>query len=122
MIDPALFENVHLSGGFVITTVELTNEPLTDALGRPALAKTGIVGMRFDLLIYGGLDERKLSVTLYHEILEAALIASPEPPLAVIEFYEADFERIAYAMHEDLGPASPASLNRMLQLLGFGEG
>ena len=41
--------------------------------------KTGIVGMKIDLLIRAGLDERELSVTLYHEILEAAAVASDGP-------------------------------------------
>ena len=122
MIDPAAFLNFRLRGGFIIAVIDLTDEPLTDALGRPALAKTGIVGMNFDLEIRGGLDERELSVTLYHEILEAASVASLDPPPAVMDLNEADFERIAYAMHADLGPASPATVNRMLQLHGFGEG
>ena len=121
MIDAATFKNTQLRGGFVILTVGFTDEPMVDALGREAIAKTGIVGMTFDLLIRAGLDERELSVTLYHEILEAAAVASPHPPDSVIDFNEADFERTAYAMHNELGGASPENLNRMLQLHGFGE-
>ena len=68
-----------------------------------------------------GLDERELSVTLYHEILEAAAAASADPPASVMDFNKADFERTAYAMHNELGEASPENLNRMLQLHGFGE-
>ena len=43
------------------------------------------------------------------------------PAEAVIDFTEADFERAAYEMHKTLGEASPANLNRMLQLHGFRE-
>ena len=119
MIDAAAFKNTRLRGGFVIVTVEFTNEPMVDALGREAIAKTGIVGISFDLRIRAGLDERELSVTLYHEILEAAAVASSDPPASVLDFNEADFERTAYAMHNELGAASPENLNRMLQLHGF---
>lgn len=121
MIDAATFTNTRLRGGFVIAGVEFTAEPMVDALGREAIAKTGIVGMSFDLLIRAGLDERELSVTLYHEILEAAAVASADAPASVVDFNEADFERSAYAMHDELGEASPENLNRMLQLHGFGE-
>ena len=121
MTDAATFKNTRLCGGFVILTVGFSDEPLVDALGREAIAKTGIVGTTFDLLIRAGLDERELSVTLYHEILEAAAVASADPPASVMDFNEADFERTAYAMHNELGGASPENLNRMLQLHGFRE-
>ena len=45
MIDAATFKNTRLRGGFVIVAVEFTDEPMVDALGREAIAKTGIVGM-----------------------------------------------------------------------------
>ena len=121
MIDAATFKNTRLRGGFVIVRVEFTDEPMVDALGREAIAKTGIVGMKIDLLIRAGLDERELSVTFYHEILEAAAVGSADAPASVLDFNEADFERTAYAMHDELGAASPENLNRMLQLHGFGE-
>ena len=56
--------------------------------------------------------ERELSVTLYHEILEATAAASADPPASVMDFNEADFERTAYAMPDELGEASPENLNR----------
>ncbi len=121
MIDAATFKNTRLRGGFVIVSIEFSEEPMLDALGREAVAKTGIIGMRFDLLIRAGLDERELSVTLCHEILEAAAVASAGAPASLMDFNEADFERTAYAMRDELGEASPENLNRMLQLHGFGE-
>ena len=121
VINTATFKNIRLRGGFVVVSVEIVSEPMVDALGREAIAKTGIVGMKFNLLVRAGLDERELSVTLYHEILEAAAAASADPPASERDFNEADFERTAYAMHETLVEASPENLNRMLQLHGFGE-
>ena len=75
--------------------------------------------MRFDVLIQPGLDDRELSVTLDHEILEAVAVACADPPASVMDFNEADFERAGYAMPAELGAASPENLNRMLQLHGF---
>ena len=120
MIELAALKGTLLQGGFVISEIGIADKPLADALGRGALAKTVIVGANFALLIQAGMDERELSVTLYHEILEAASVASSAPPAKVIDFNEADFERTAYAMHDTLGPASTENLNRMLQLHGFG--
>ena len=121
MIDPAAFEKVHLHGGFVITEIKFTDEPMADALGREAIAQTSIVGRRFRMIIRSGLSDRELSITLYHEILEAATVASIHPPESVMEFNEGDFERVAQSMHIELGDASPGTLNRMLQSHGFGE-
>jgi hypothetical protein len=115
------FKNARLSGGFVIAAIEFTDIPFVDAIGREAIAKTGIVGTTFDVMIRSGLDERELSVTVYHEILEAASVASLEPPEQLIDFIEEDFERSAYTMHDRFGEASPENLNRMLQLYGFRE-
>ncbi len=56
-----------------------------------------------------------------HEVLEAMTVACLHPPATVLEFNEGHFERAAYDMHERFGPASPASLNRMLQFFGFAE-
>jgi len=56
---------------------------------------------------------------LCHEVLEAATVAAEHPPDAIVEFNECDFEQAAQAAHARLGPASPASLNRMLADFGF---
>jgi hypothetical protein len=44
MIDPSLFENVVLRGGFTIVRIEISTAPLVDALGREAIARTRITG------------------------------------------------------------------------------
>jgi hypothetical protein len=66
-----------------------------------------------------GLTEEEISVTIYHEILEAATVASIDPPKAVRGFNEGDFERAAYQAHEQFGQVSPENLDRMLQFYGF---
>jgi len=69
VIDVDLFRNVRLQGGFTIARIAITEEPLVDAIGREAIARTRVRGRNFDLLIRAGLSRRELSVTLYHEIL-----------------------------------------------------
>ncbi|MGC2352337.1 MAG: hypothetical protein WA496_02955 [Candidatus Udaeobacter sp.] len=119
VIDLSTFQNLPLRGDFTIVRLELTNEPIADAIGREARARTRIVGRGFDLLIRAGLSQRELSVTLYHEILEAAKAAIENPPAAVRELNEGDFDRAAYQAHEQFGEVSPQNLDQMLQLYGF---
>jgi hypothetical protein len=99
--------------------IELTNAPIVDAIGREAIAQTSAIAREFRLLIRAGLSEAELSVTLYHEILEAASVAIASPPDNVIDFKEADFEQAARNAHERWGNASPANLNLLLQFHGF---
>ena len=92
---------------------------MVDALEREAIAQTSIVGRNFRVLIRASLSERELSISLYHEILEAASVASLHPPATVMDFNEGDFELAGRAAHDRFGEASPESLNRMLQSYGF---
>ncbi len=85
MIDTRQLVDLQLPGGFVIKGIEFTREPLLDALEREAAAQTRIVGWEFRLLLRAGLSEEELSITLYHEILEAAAVASSDPPAAVMD-------------------------------------
>lgn len=119
MMDVKRLVGVKLCGGFRIAAIEVSAEPLTDAIGRDAVAQTTISGREFRILIQPGLDEHELSVTLYHEVLEAASVGANECPGQVIEFNEADFERAAQAAHQRLGPANAANLNQMLEEYGF---
>jgi hypothetical protein len=108
-------------GGFTIGRLEITGDSLIDAIGRDALAKTSIIGRRFEILIRTPLSDEEFSITLYHEILEAMTVASERPPSSVTMFNEADFERAARQAYAELGPVSPQNLDRMLQSYGFGE-
>jgi len=121
MIDAVTFKNAQLHGGFVIADVVFSDEPLVDAIGRVATARTRIVGRALSITIRSGLSDKECSVTLYHEILEAMTVAITNPPASVMEFNEGDFERAGYEACEQFGAASPASLNRMLQSYGFRE-
>jgi hypothetical protein len=78
----------------------LTQQLLEDPLGREAVAQTRIVGREFRLAIRAGLSEEELSVTLYHEILEAMTVASSHPPETVCDLNEAGFEAAAWRAHE----------------------
>jgi hypothetical protein len=119
VIDLRQFKNLRLHGGFIIKDIGLTGEPIVDAIGREAVAQTSGIAREFQLLIRAGLSEAELSITLYHEILEAASVAITNPPATVMDFNEADFERTAREAHERWGNASPANLNLLLQFHGF---
>lgn len=119
MLDLAPFQNLALRGGFLLVEVCLTAQPLLDPIERSATAQTLIRGTLFHILLRADLDERELSVSLYHEVLEAATVATESPPDAVIEFNEGDFERVAQSAHERLGVASPQTLNQFLAEFGF---
>jgi hypothetical protein len=119
VIDIRQFKNLRLHGGFIIKDIGLTDEPIVDAIGREAVAQTSGIAREFRLLIRAGLSEPELSITLYHEILEASSVAIASPPATVMDFNEADFERAAREAHERWGNASPANLNLLLQFHGF---
>jgi hypothetical protein len=119
MVDFAVYTNLPLRGGFLLVRVTASPEVLVDAIGRPALARTVIIGMRFEIQLRGEMPEEEISVSLYHETLEAATVATLNPPAAVIELNEAGFETAARRMHAELGSASPTNLNTMLEIFGF---
>lgn len=119
VLDLARFQHLPLRGGFVLAEVQLTAAPLLDPLERAATAQTVVRGLRFHILLRADLDERELSISLYHEVLEAATVAVASPPAAVLEFNEGDFENAARQAHERLGLASPESLNQLLAEFGF---
>ena len=89
-------------------------------MGRQALAKTHIIGATMEIeLVSLALDPDELSISLYHEVLEAAAVASPSPPPSVWDLNEAGFEASAQEYHRRLGMASPNTLNQMLEEFGF---
>jgi hypothetical protein len=113
------FVGYRVHGGFTIVRLEIADALLADALGREAIARTYIIGSQLFLTIRSGLSDKELSVTTYHEILEAATVASVDPPDGVRNFNEDAFERAAYQAHEQFGEVSPENLDRMLQFYGF---
>jgi hypothetical protein len=121
MLEGAAFSNASLRGGLNIIRIDISAEPLVDALGREAIARTRITGRNFEITIRSGLNDDEFSVTLYHEVLEAATVASRNPPVSVMDFSEGNFEAAGYRAHEQFGAASPDNLNRMLHQYGFPE-
>ena len=119
MINLDQFKDLPLHGGFIIIDVALTDAAIVDALGREAEGLTRITAGKFWLHIRAGLSDEELSITLYHEVLEAASVAVDDPPASVIDFNEADFEQAAQEAHKRWGNASPANLNLLLQFYGF---
>jgi len=119
MIDPNAFSGARLLGGYIIVEISITTVPILDPLGRRVVAQTRIRGREFHITLLHAADDKELSVSIYHEILEAMTVAAESPPATVIDLNEADFERAGYQAHEQFGPVSPESLNRMLQFYGF---
>jgi hypothetical protein len=113
------FQNLRLRGGLLLAEVHLTAQPLLDPVERAATALTRIRGSHFFVFLRADLDERELSVSLYHEVLEAATMAAECPPAPLTEFNEGDFERAAQAAYDRLGVASPQTLNELLAGFGF---
>jgi hypothetical protein len=119
VLDLRAFNNFPLRGGFLIVEVRITSQPLLDPLGRPAAAQTLIRSNQFHILLRDGMDETELSISLYHEILEAATVAAENPPESVMEFNEGDFENAARSAHAQYGIVSGRTLNEMLAKFGF---
>src|SRR6266550_8618083 len=119
MIEPASFQNIRIRGGFTLVRLEFIHEPLIDAIGREAIARTRIIDRPFFMTIRAGLSDAELSVTIYHEVLEGATVAVSDPPESVRMLNQGDFERAAYQAHQRFGEVSPENLNQILQFYGF---
>lgn len=119
VLDLTPFQNLPLRGGFLLVEAQLTASPLLDPIERAATAETLIRDRQFFVSLRADLDERELSISLYHEVLEAATIGSDRPPDPLPEFNEGDFERAARAAHERWGNASASTLNLLLAEFGF---
>ena len=76
-----------LHGGFRIVRVSVTDQPLLDAIGREAVARTVIIGSSFEIEL-ARLSDDELSISLYHEVLEAATVAAATPPASVAAYNE----------------------------------
>ena len=120
MLDLARFQNLALRGGFRIAEVQLTAKPLLDPLERAASAhRRSSEVLPFHIFLRVDLDEKELSVSMYHDVLEAATVAADVPPPKVMEFNEGHFEAAGQSAHQRLGIASPGTLNQFLAEFGF---
>lgn len=115
-----VFDYQPLRGGFLLVKIAVTSEPMFDAIGRVALARTSIVGANITIELSADFAApEQFSISIYHEVLEAATVGALNPPAAVCELNEAGFEAAAQHAHATLGEASPDTLNRMLAAFGF---
>lgn len=119
MVDFEAFSALRLRGGVILVRVALARAQMVDAIGRPALARTVIVGPRLYIQLSETMSDEEISVSLYHEVLEGAMMAAERAPSPIEDFNEADFEAAAWRMHHRFGPATPETLNRMLEKFGF---
>ena len=113
------FRALILPGGFILSEVELAPGPLIDPIGRPALARTTIQGREIRITLDHAQLESEQSISIYHEALEGLTVAFIDPPVSVLDFCEADFEREAKAAHERLGFASAKNVLMLLKNFGF---
>lgn len=114
------FEFQPLRGGFLLIKIVINAEPMHDAMGRVALARTTIIRRNITIeLAASTSDADEISISIYHEVLESATVAALSPPAAVCELNEAGFEVAAKEAHALHGAATPETLNRMLESFGF---
>jgi hypothetical protein len=115
----ASFRELALPGDFILSGIHAVPGPLIDPIGRPALARTTIEGLRISIVFDQSQPAEEQSISIYHEILEGLTVAFSKPPAAVIEFCEGDFEREAQRALSRFGIATPESVLAFLATFGF---
>ena len=113
-IDFHAFSNLRLPGGYLLLDIAETGPGMIDPAGRPAVAKTTIVGNNLRIVLAQGMDAYEQSISIYHEILEGLTVAMNRPPSAVEDFLESDFEAAAVAAHARFGFAMPENVLNFL--------
>ncbi len=119
MLELDVFADLPLRGGLRLKEVRRASAPLVDAIGRPAVARTFIIGNVLEVELQRDLSDEETSVSLYHEVIEGATLAVLRPPAATIDLNEAGFETAARQAYSTFGLATPAALNAMLASFGF---
>ncbi len=92
---------------------------MRDAVGRPALARAVIEGRTISIEIATAQAPEELSVSIYHELLEAMTVGVQSPPRAVWDLNEAGFEQVAQGAHRLHGLANSRSVIIFLSEFGF---
>jgi hypothetical protein len=115
------FKSLRLPNGFTLLKIELVASPMCDAIGRPALAKAVIEGDTISIDLVADQTSDELSVSIYHELLEAMTVGVPSPPQAVCDLNEAGFEKAAQDAHRRHGLANPHNVLSFLHEFGFTE-
>ncbi len=118
-MDLESFKSLRLPGGVILLGIELEEAPMVDAIGRPALAKAVIEGNTVAVALAAGQAPAEMSISIYHELLEALTVALAAPPASVCDFNEAGFEDAAREAHRRFGLASPSTVLTFLHDFGF---
>ena len=118
------FRDAKLPGGVSIESVEVSETPLTDVSGGLAYGGTSMnVGTgAMEIRLSPGLTATEQSVTLYHEVLEAASMQADYRgtlPVFLADLSEAELDMLAQIAHEQFGPASVETLTQFLHAVGF---
>ncbi len=92
---------------------------MRDAVGRPDLARALIEGRTISIEIATAQALEELSVSIYHELLEAMTVGVQSPPRAVWDLNEAGFEQVAQGAHRLHGLANSRSVIIFLSEFGF---
>ena len=92
---------------------------MMDAIGRPALARAVVENGTISIYLTADQTPDDMSVSVYHEVLEAMTVAVLSPPTQVCELNEAGFEQAAKDAHRRHGLANPASVLTFLREFGF---
>lgn len=92
---------------------------MRDAVGRPDLARALIEGRTISIEIATAQAPEELSVSIYHELLEAMTVGVQSPPRAVWDLNEAGFEQVAQGAHRLHGLANSRSVIIFLSEFGF---
>jgi subtilisin-like proprotein convertase family protein len=67
------------------------------------------------------LSDTEVSISIYHEILEAVTVAHDSPPESLSILNEAGFEQAAQDAHQKYGFATPSSVIEFLKNYEFNE-
>ena len=113
------FRALRLPGGFLLSEIVLDSRGMLDPMGRPALAKAEIHGATIRIQILAGLPTEEVSISIYHELLEALTVGVDQAPLQVVDFREGDFEKAARDGHARYGLATSTSVLIFLYANGF---
>ncbi|MGA0111150.1 MAG: hypothetical protein ACO3PN_03490 [Chthoniobacterales bacterium] len=120
-MDLARFKNLKLPQGFILLGIQLVTDPMRDAIGRPALARAVIEGNTVSIELAAAQTPDELSVSIYHELLEAMSVGVQSAPRAVWDLNEAGFEQAAQDAHRFHGLANPRNVLTFLSEFGFTE-
>ena len=118
-MDLEQFSDLKLPHGFRLLGVEVADTPMLDAIGRPALARAVIESGTISIYLTVDQTPDEVSVSIYHEVLEAMTVGVPSPPAEVCDLNEAGFEQAAKDANRRHGLANAASVLIFLREFGF---